>query len=51
MGFVGERGCDSDFGRTLGRGEGALRKEGEVKAGKQGGVGGEQSQEKQSRAP
>lgn len=44
-------GCDSDFVKTLGRREGALRKEDEeVRAGKQGGVGGEQNQEKQSRA-
>lgn len=49
--MCGGAGCDSDFVRSLGRGERALRKEGEeVRAGKQGGVGGEQNQEKQSRA-
>lgn len=49
--MCGGAGSDSDFVRSLGRGERALRKEGEeVRAGKQGGVGGEQNLEKQSRA-
>lgn len=49
--MCGGAGSDSDLVRSLGRGERALRKEGEeVRAGKQGGVGGEQNQEKQSRA-